>query len=99
MILRVWAWTFCQSLFGIDDLLLAVVVGGILGGVASTEMGSNQTAAPPPPKVEPVVPMPVADDATVQKARQRSILEQRRRRGRASTILSDQQLSDQPLGG
>jgi len=51
------------------------------------------------PTVEPVTAMPTADDATAQAAKKRSLLEQRRRRGRASTILTDGADVGAGLGG
>lgn len=51
--------------------------------------GGKKKAAPAP---EPV--MPIADDQSVLLARKRSIAEQRKRGGRASTILTD----NEPLG-
>lgn len=39
---------------------------------------------------EPLPTMPSPDDAKVKAARRRSIAEQRRRRGRASTLLSQE---------
>ena len=50
-------------------------------------------AAPTP---APVTPMPEPDDATVKKAKRRSVMAQRQRSGRASTILSD---DTETLGG
>ena len=48
------------------------------------------------PTAAPVTPMPEPDDAQVKKARRRSLVAQRQRSGRASTILSDDSDS---LGG
>lgn len=46
-------------------------------------------AATPAPTPAPVTPMPEPDDAAVKKARRRSLVAQRQRSGRQSTILSD----------
>ena len=51
------------------------------------------------PAVEPVTAMPMADDAATKAAKKRSLLDQRRRRGRASTILTDGDSSGAGLGG
>jgi len=45
---------------------------------------------------EPI--MPIADDDSVRRARRRSITSQMRRRGRASTILTDTTASSDVLG-
>ena len=47
-----------------------------------------QSPVPPEPE-PPKEPMPIADDAAVQEAKKKSILSQRRRKGRKSTVLSD----------
>ena len=63
----------------------------ILGGLATMLMGNDepkQQEAAPAPKVEPVTPMPVADDKAVQDAKRKSIAAITARQGRASTILS-----------
>ena len=78
-------------IFGVGALATA-------GGAALASKGGGGSL-PPPPAAEPVTPMPSIDDQAVQQARRRSAIEQRLRRGRQSTILSDQSLSDQPLGG
>ena len=58
-------------------------LGSMLGIV---EEPAAVIAAPTP---APVTPMPEPDDAAVKKARRRSMVAQRQRSGRASTILSD----------
>lgn len=72
------------------------VIGTIIGGGAKEEA----PAAPPPPAPAPVVEkqavMPTADDDMVRKAKRVSLQQQSARRGRASTILT--QDSDR-LGG
>lgn len=47
---------------------------------------------------EPVPVIPLADDAASGKARRRSITAQLRRRGRASTILTNQDAGNDALG-
>lgn len=56
-------------------------------------------SAPKPPKVEPLPPAPVTTDPAVTGAAQREREEARRRRGRASTILTDTRQSGQLDGG
>jgi hypothetical protein len=51
------------------------------------------------PTVEPVTAMPMVDDVATKAAKKRSLLDQRRRRGRASTILTDGDSSGAGLGG
>ena len=65
-----------------------------LGSMLGIVDEPTATAAAPTPA--PVTPMPEPDDATVKKAKRRSIVAQRQRSGRASTILSDDSDS---LGG
>lgn len=50
----------------------------------------------PTPAAEPQPAMPTPDDALVKAAKRKSIAEQRRRRGRASTLLTQ---NDDALGG
>lgn len=70
------------------------VVDSLFGG------GERPQATPAPvPTPEPVTPMPSPTDATTQAARRRSIAEQLRRRGRASTILTSDVNTSEPLGG
>lgn len=54
---------------------------------------------PPPPPPPPPTPMPLPEgDPEVEKARRRSVAEQKARSGRASTILS-QGGNGETLGG
>lgn len=62
--------------------------------------------APPPPGVVPPKPIPLPDDATVKAAQRKSLDNQRRRKGRMSTILTGAASPlpltvnlDDPLGG
>jgi len=81
---------------------------GLAGTAASTVLGKimnkeDKTPAPPtvtPPTPEPITKaMPTADDASVQAARKKSLLNQSQRQGRASTILTSEQDSTDKLGG
>lgn len=88
-----------------------VLIPYIVGGAASAVVGSllkkeqpqarEQAAAPPPepeaPKVEAPTEMPTINDSERRAASRRSIAQQMSRRGRASTILTDQ--ADSKLGG
>jgi hypothetical protein len=49
-----------------------------------------------PPVVESPKAMPVPDDAAARNAQRKSVADQRRRRGRSSTILT---AADESLGG
>lgn len=71
---------------GIGKLALGVV-GGVIG---KKLVGGKKKSATP--VAEPV--MPFADDEAARMARKKSIAEQRRRGGRMSTILTD----NEPLG-
>jgi hypothetical protein len=51
--------------------------------------GKSQSAAPP--VTEPVPLMPLPDDQTVKKAKRKSLASQAARRGRASTIFTNEQ--------
>jgi translation initiation factor 1 (eIF-1/SUI1) len=72
------------------------VVTSVLGIEKPQTPESVQTVLASPPQVDPVKPMPVSDDAAVRNAQRQSIAEQRRRRGRTSTILT---AADEALGG
>lgn len=67
---------------------IARAVTGLFGG------GSPSTIFAPAPAPEPVPVMPTPDDEAVKAARRKSIAAQRSRRGRASTIFTED-----PLGG
>lgn len=73
-----------------------------MGGLVSSaidlvtgHVGGGAAPAAPLPKVEPTPEMPTPDDAAVKAEKRKSIAKQRARRGRASTIFSE----DEPLGG
>lgn len=85
-----------------------ISVMGLLAGAAGASLLSNMMApdAPAPtgpaPIVTPVTPMPTPGDANSKAAKRASITEQMRRRGRASTILTDGTggpVVNDPLGG
>ena len=63
------------------DIATFGLAGPIFGG------GKKREAAPAPSRATPAV-MPVPDDERVNAARKRSIVRQRARRGRDSTILT-----------
>jgi hypothetical protein len=71
--------------------LVTGAVGGLVGG-----SGGKKTAAVAPVTDPRQTVMPTADDEATQKAKRRSIIEQRRRSGRMSTILTD---GSDKLGG
>jgi hypothetical protein len=87
---------------------LAKKAGKVLGSVSGLGLLANFAAgavskgkkAADPAKVAPADPrqtvMPSADDDATQRAKRRSIIEQRRRSGRMSTILTD---GSDKLGG
>lgn len=57
-------------------------------GLAGQLIGGKKKAAPAPtPEQRPAV-MPLADDEAVRRAKRKSIIQQRARRGRESTILT-----------
>jgi gas vesicle protein len=79
------------------------LVGAVVGAGATmyaakkSSKAQNQTqqdmsSLATPPVVEPVTEMPVTDDKEVLAAKRRSLSEQIRRRGRTSTILTDDEL-------
>jgi hypothetical protein len=71
-------------------------VANILSPITGLFGGGEPTAAPAPaPSVTPPTPMP--DEKMKTQAKRRSIVEQRARQGRASTILTD--TSNDTLGG
>lgn len=70
--------------------ILAPALTGLASGVVGQLFGKSesqpQAQAPAAPVVEPVTPMPTANDAAA--AKQKSIVAQMQRQGRASTILT-----------
>lgn len=83
---------------GIDPVTLTAI-GAVLSG-GSALMGildrPDKSGGQPPP-VEPATPLP--DEEAMKKARRRSITAQMARRGRASTILTNQDSGGDALGG
>lgn len=66
-------------------------LGTILGGREKAPAPPPQiVVAPPPPAPEPAKPavMPTVDDDAVRKAKAASVIKQRSRQGRQSTILT-----------
>lgn len=85
---------------------LPAIYAAVAGGVASTVLG--KVLAPKAPKTpdavaptpEPVAVMPDAKAPTMDAARKKSLVEQANRKGRASTILTDNSSdSSDKLGG
>jgi hypothetical protein len=60
---------------------------GLAGSVIKSMFGKKKPAATPAPEQKPTV-MPLADDEAVRQAKRKSIIQQRSRRGRESTILT-----------
>ena len=77
------------------------LLNGLIGGVASSVIGSMlaPSKASFPMPTSKTTPMPTADDEAMQNAKKASITEQLSRRGRASTILTDQSDNTDKLGG
>ncbi len=75
---------------------LPVAAQVLIGGLAATTISSmiapkqSMPQAPQTPALTPPTAMPSPGDATAKAAERASIAEQLRRRGRASTILTDQ---------
>jgi len=80
----------------------AVTTAGTVYAASQARKASKQQQAPAAAEAVPEIaapePMPVADDAQVALAKRRSVADQMRRRGRASTILTDLQ-GGEGLGG
>lgn len=67
-----------------SETVVSAVAAGAAGAATSAALAPSPSAAP---AVKPPVPMP--DQRAIATARRRSLAEQMTRRGRASTILSD----------
>ena len=81
--------------------VLPSLIGGIGASMLSTMMQDDepapQTVTPAPaPEVEKPTAMPTPNDQERRTAARRSIAEQKKRQGRASTILTD---TEDRLGG
>lgn len=74
------------SLASVLTPLLSGAASSIVGGLFGKDQAQPQAQAPAPPTVEPVTAMPTANDAAA--AKQKSIVAQMQRQGRASTILT-----------
>lgn len=81
--------------------LIGLLAGAAGATVLSGMMNQNQSAAAAPAAPATTAPtaMPTPGDAATKAAERASIAEQLRRRGRASTILTDQAGTTDKLGG
>ena len=81
--------------------LLPTLIGGVATMAVSSLLKDDEPPAPAPaaviPEVEPPTPMPTPNSRESRAAARRSMAQQMARRGRASTILTDD--SDSKLGG
>lgn len=77
--------------------LIGAAASTVMGSLFSGSSGGQATPAPPPPSAPTV--MPTADAQAVQTAQRNSIAAQVARRGRASTILTDQSATPQQTLG
>lgn len=73
------------------------IVTSVLGMEAPQAAPQVQQVLAEPPKVEPLPTMPTPDDAAIRTQQRKSVATQRRRQGRASTILTA--AGDEGLGG
>ena len=77
----------------------AVTTAGTVYAAQQSSKAAKSAQQPAPiPEVGAPEPMPVSDDAATALAKRRSVSDQLRRRGRASTILTDLQGGER-LGG
>lgn len=79
------------------SMVLAPVIKSIFTDDPSPQVTQATAATADPPTITPPPVMPTPGDAPTQAAKRASLVEQARRRGRASTILTDQNAD--PLGG
>lgn len=77
------------------------LAGGIGGAIISSLLGSEapSPANIPPPSVEAPSELPTAKSPDITAAKKRSIMEMRKRKGRASTILTQDTSVSDALGG
>jgi leucyl aminopeptidase len=73
------------TLASLTNAAMGSAAGALVSGLFGSDKKSQQQAAAPPP-VEPVTPMPTADSTNA--AKQKSIVAQIQRQGRASSILT-----------
>lgn len=66
--------------------ILNLATGGIAGSLVKSVFGKKK--APTQALEEKPAVMPLADDEAVRRAKRKSIIQQRARRGRESTILT-----------
>ena len=84
----------CDPIFT-APLAVQALVGGLGASLLGNALtGSKQSAAPQAPAVAPVTPMPTPGDANTKAAERKSLSDQLARRGRASTILTDNGVTD-----
>ena len=77
----------------------AVTTAGTVYAAQQSRKAAKSAQQPAPiPEVSEPEPMPVSDGAATALAKRRSVSDQLRRRGRASTILTDLQ-GGEGLGG
>ena len=82
-----------------SGISLIGLLAGAAGATVLSGMMNKQQSTPAAPAVTPPTAMPTPGDATTKAAERASIAEQLRRRGRASTILTDQEATTDKLGG
>lgn len=70
--------------------LMGLLAGAAASTVLTGMMGGDRGGSPSAPSLTPPTEMPNPGDAAAKAAERASIAEQLRRRGRASTILTDQ---------
>lgn len=78
-------------------LVVQALVGGVAASVVSGMIQGKPSSPGAAPAVTPPTPMPTPGDAGAEATRRASIAEQLRRRGRASTILTDPAAGDAPV--
>ena len=71
---------------------LPLALGGLAGLAAKKLLSPKKQEAPAPAAPAGPTIMPLADDERVKEARRRSIIQQRARSGRDSTILTGDKL-------
>lgn len=78
------------------------IITGLAGAAGSTilssVMGGKDTPPPAPTPAKPTV-MPTPDSASMEATRKKSLIDQAKRQGRASTILTSEQDTSDKLGG
>jgi hypothetical protein len=72
------------------------LLAGLGGAVAASAL--NKSPSAPAPTVTPPTTMPTPGDAADRASKRLSLMQQMQRRGRASTILTDQPAAGDKLG-